>query len=164
MSFASVVRSRPTARANSDTPPFLPRPPLPPQEIGKGKPGPGRGKETGDDITRLERGTSASYLVRRLKHPAPELAEAGLEEVERRVQVAAERTTGAVLPAGQGERNDLGKLPKLSQSARAAQSGVSPRTQRTLDALARRAPGRPRGARPPRQSVPVAAGREDGPR
>ena len=50
--------------------------PLPPQEIGKGKPGPGRGKETGDDITRLERGTSASYLVRRLKRDAPEIAAA----------------------------------------------------------------------------------------
>jgi hypothetical protein len=46
-----------------------------PQEIGKGKAGPGRGK-TGDNITRLpERGTSETYLLRRLKRDAPVLAE-----------------------------------------------------------------------------------------
>lgn len=47
---------------------------LPSHEYGTGKPGPGRGK-TGDKITRLERGTSAPYLIARLKRDAPSIAE-----------------------------------------------------------------------------------------
>jgi hypothetical protein len=49
---------------------------LPEQKIGKGKPGPGRGKKTGDDITRLsDRGTSPSYLARRLIRDHPKIFE-----------------------------------------------------------------------------------------
>jgi hypothetical protein len=46
------------------------------REIGieGGKPGPGRGHKTGDNITRFTRGTSAAYLVARLKRDAPDLA------------------------------------------------------------------------------------------
>ena len=43
------------------------------QEVGRGKAGPGRGK-TGDNITRLERGTSAAYTIARLKRDRPEPA------------------------------------------------------------------------------------------
>lgn len=46
--------------------------PPPPQEIGKGTPGPGRGKKTGSVRTRLSvRGETVEYLVRRLKRDAP---------------------------------------------------------------------------------------------
>lgn len=48
--------------------------PMPEQEIGLGKPGPGRGNKTGDDITRFsERGTSQHYLLRRIARDCPEL-------------------------------------------------------------------------------------------
>jgi hypothetical protein len=49
--------------------------PQPEQEIGKGKAGPGRGKKTTDNISRLSHGTSAAYLVAKLKRDAPEFAE-----------------------------------------------------------------------------------------
>ena len=48
--------------------------PMPEQEIGKGKAGPGRGKKTGDNMTRLSRGTSAAYLVAKLKRDHPKIA------------------------------------------------------------------------------------------
>lgn len=48
--------------------------PMPEQEIGKGKAGPGRGRKTGDNITRLPRGTSAAYLVAKLKRDHPKIA------------------------------------------------------------------------------------------
>ncbi len=51
-------------------------PELAKKEIGQGKPGPGRGNKTGDNITRFsDRGTSESYTIRRLKRDRPELAE-----------------------------------------------------------------------------------------
>ena len=43
------------------------------QEIGLGKPGPGRGHKTDSDTTRLDRG--ATYALRRLKRDRPDLAE-----------------------------------------------------------------------------------------
>jgi hypothetical protein len=44
------------------------------QEIGKGKAGPGRGKKTADDVSRLSHGNSATYLAARLKRDHPEIA------------------------------------------------------------------------------------------
>jgi hypothetical protein len=45
------------------------------QEIGRGKPGPGRGHKTGNDITRFHgnRGTSAAYLTARLARDRPDI-------------------------------------------------------------------------------------------
>jgi hypothetical protein len=61
-----------------------------------------------------------------------------------RVIDAAKKTTGEVLPRGGDQRSterSTGKLPVgQAQPARAASSGVSVRTQRKLDALARQAP------------------------
>lgn len=62
-----------------------------------------------------------------------------------RGKAAAEATTGEVLPADGfvAARDEQGRQiadPVGSQSARARQAGVSPRTQRNLDALARRRP------------------------
>lgn len=48
----------------------------PEQKIGKGKAGPGRGHKTGYDITRFERGVSATYLASRIKRDHPDLAAA----------------------------------------------------------------------------------------
>ncbi len=42
--------------------------------IPGGKAGPGRGKKTGDNITRLKRGTSHAYTVARLDRDRPDLA------------------------------------------------------------------------------------------
>ena len=53
---------------------------------------------------------------------------------------AAEKTDGEVLPRGQSHKDEdeeIGNLPITSQSARAVESGVSPRQQRKLDRLAR---------------------------
>jgi hypothetical protein len=52
---------------------------------------------------------------------------------------AAQATTADVVPMKQGQRTDIGNLPK-SQGRRAEAAGISERTQRNLDALARRAP------------------------
>lgn len=63
-----------------------------------------------------------------------------------RTAAAARATTGEVLPAdGSVNQHTLAEgrqiaYPPPSQSSRAARSGVSPRQQRKLDALARRAP------------------------
>ena len=46
------------------------------QEIGLGKPGPGRGHKTGDNVTRLKRGNSRAYILKRLKRDRPDLADA----------------------------------------------------------------------------------------
>jgi hypothetical protein len=46
--------------------------PMPPQEVGRGKAGPGRGKKTGNQITRF-RGTDASYLARRIARERPDV-------------------------------------------------------------------------------------------
>lgn len=59
-----------------------------------------------------------------------------------RVETAARRTTGEVLPShrpSKDERRQIADLP-TPQTDRAAAAGVSERTQRKLDALARRAP------------------------
>jgi hypothetical protein len=47
------------------------------REIGieGGKPGPGRGHKTGDNITRFKRGTERAYTLARLRRDHPELAE-----------------------------------------------------------------------------------------
>lgn len=66
------------------------------QEIGAGKPGPGRGKKTGDNITRL-RGDSVSYLASRLKRDHPEIA-ARVERGEFRSMRAAAIEAGIVKP------------------------------------------------------------------
>lgn len=55
----------------------------------------------------------------------------------KRVQKAALVTTGKVMSEG---RPKLGNLPSFSQRERASQNGVSPRTQRRLDAIARQRP------------------------
>lgn len=58
-----------------------------------------------------------------------------------RVQAAAVKTTGKVLPSDGSVNQWVGKLPAhLTQDARAEAAGVSTRTQKKLDALARRAP------------------------
>jgi hypothetical protein len=44
------------------------------------------------------------------------------------------------VPTKQGERVDIGTVPRLSQDERAEENGVSVRTQRMLDRLARDAP------------------------
>jgi hypothetical protein len=54
-----------------------------------------------------------------------------------RAAKAAEVTTPDITPNGQGERVDIGNLPKLSQGDRAQQNGIGERTQRKLDCLAR---------------------------
>lgn len=47
------------------------------QEYGKGKPGPGRGHKTGDNITRFKhRGTDPAYSLARLDRDRPDLAAA----------------------------------------------------------------------------------------
>lgn len=51
---------------------------------------------------------------------------------------AADATTGEVLPEGRPEK--LGNLPSFSQESRAQQAGISPRSQRKLDKLARLRP------------------------
>jgi hypothetical protein len=63
------------AKRNSDF--IAPIPEMPKREIGvdDGKPGPGRGKKTGDDITRFTRGTTGrSYLAARIKRDRPDIA------------------------------------------------------------------------------------------
>jgi hypothetical protein len=54
------------------------------------------------------------------------------------IRAAAAKTTGDVLPEGRPKK--LGKLPSLSQAERAKQNGISPRTQKKLDRLARDSP------------------------
>jgi hypothetical protein len=56
-----------------------------------------------------------------------------------RGQKAAAATTGEVLPEGRPPKEKLGKLPS-SQDDRATENGVSLRTQRKLDTLAREHP------------------------
>jgi hypothetical protein len=77
--------------------------PMPEQEIGKGKPGPGRPAKTGDNITRFEedlpalgdvapgaqRGTSAGYLTSRIAREAPEVLEEMKEGKHASVRSAA---------------------------------------------------------------------------
>lgn len=50
---------------------------LPLREIGipGGKPGPGRGKKTGSNITRFKRGTKRDYTLARLHRDRPDLAQ-----------------------------------------------------------------------------------------
>jgi hypothetical protein len=48
--------------------------PMPAREIGKGKPGPGRGGKTDSDTTRLQVGRGSEYLAARIKRDHPELA------------------------------------------------------------------------------------------
>lgn len=54
---------------------------------------------------------------------------------------AARKTTGEVLPRGGDQKSEkrksIGNLPIDTQTARATQNGISPRTQRKLDRLAR---------------------------
>jgi hypothetical protein len=56
-----------------------------------------------------------------------------------RIVAAAERTTGEVLPSHRPAAESR-QVSDLSQPARAAEAGVSERTQRKLDALAHRRP------------------------
>lgn len=49
-------------------------PDLPQQEYGAGKAGPGRGKKTADDVSRLSHGNSTDYLAARIKRDHPEIA------------------------------------------------------------------------------------------
>jgi hypothetical protein len=56
-----------------------------------------------------------------------------------RTQAAAEAMNPKDIPTKQGERSDLGNLPKY-QASRADSNGISERQQRKLDALARKAP------------------------
>jgi hypothetical protein len=65
-------------------------------EIGKGKAGPGRGKKTGTDDTRLSRGGNPSYLAARLKRDHPELA--ADVEAGRMTLRAAAKEAGIVKP------------------------------------------------------------------
>jgi hypothetical protein len=78
---------------------------------------------------------------------APELLSASYTEargarVQAPVPQAAQKTTGQGLSHGGDRRSDTskGKLPLEKLEVRAKQSGVSPRTQRDLDWLARKAP------------------------
>lgn len=66
------------------------------------------------------------------------------EAVSSKIAEAARATTGEVLPARGDHRSEQSECklhPEQKAAARAAQAGVSVRTQRKLDALARKAPG-----------------------
>src|SRR5207249_2737703 len=73
------------------------------------------------------------------KSPRPSARRSWLPTAER-VRAAAEATTGAVLPARRPRAEERCKLHPFPARLRAAMSGVSLRTQRTLDWLARRRP------------------------
>lgn len=71
---APATIARYAAKAKADAIQAARKNPMPPQEIGCGKAGPGRGKKTGDDSTRFGRGsTSSTYLLRRLARVNPEI-------------------------------------------------------------------------------------------
>jgi hypothetical protein len=65
-------------------------PELAAQEVGKGKAGPGRGKKTGADDTRLSRGGNSSYLAARLRRDHPDLA-AEVEAGRMKLRAAARK-------------------------------------------------------------------------
>jgi hypothetical protein len=79
------------------------------QAYGKGKAGPGRGQKTGDNITRLSRGTSAAYRLQILKRDHPDVAAAYARGAYRSVR-AAEIAAGVFTP-----------LTRLEQAQRAYQ-------------------------------------------
>lgn len=65
------------------------------REIGVegGKPGPGRGKKTGDNITRFERGTSRAYILARLDRD-------GLTDLAAKVRAGELSANAAATQAG----------------------------------------------------------------
>jgi hypothetical protein len=76
--------------------------PLPEVVIGKGKAGPGRGKKTADQISRLSYGTGSSYLAARLARDHAGLA-AEVEAGRMSLRVAA-KEAGIVKPPDPGRR------------------------------------------------------------
>ena len=110
-------------------------------------------REQGSDATLTDRGVP--YLVRRLKRDAPVAVEAGKRAQERTVG-AAVSTTGEVLPAHRPPEDETRQIAGLPQPARASRSGVSVRTQRTLDSLARGAPELPGTNADKRRAVETA--------
>ncbi len=70
-----------------------------------------------------------------LKGTYPEAKE--FTRVRAAVVTAALATTPEMAPTKQGERTDIGKLPKSNQSARASTNNIGERTQRKIDRLAR---------------------------
>ena len=59
---------------------------------------------------------------------------------KRGIAYAARMTRVELAPTGRGQRVDLGKLPKSTQAKRAGKAGISVRSQRQLDHLARERP------------------------
>jgi hypothetical protein len=70
---------------------------------------------------------------------APELLKTTFDQAKQftRGQIAAQQTTREDVPEKQGERTDIGKFPKLSQLKRGEANGITGRTQKKIDRLAR---------------------------
>lgn len=80
--------------------------PARPQEVGKGKAGPGRPKKTDEHINRFHKskgGTSSEYLAARLKRDAPDVA-ARAEAGEFRSVRAAAIEAGIIKPLSPVQR------------------------------------------------------------
>jgi hypothetical protein len=87
--------------------------------------------------------TGADYLTARIARDRPDIIERMKvdQQTRERVRLAAEATTGETLPRGGDKKSEewksIGKLPIDRQPARAASNGISERSQRKLDRLAR---------------------------
>jgi hypothetical protein len=106
---------------------------LPERKIGAGEAGPGRGKKTADQISRLSYGTGSSYLAARLKRDRPDLA-AEVEAGHKKLRTAA-REAGIVKPRDQGRQLDKDWAATTPERRAAFVADHADELRRLLDGL-----------------------------
>ena len=79
------------------------------REVGKGKPGPGRGNITADNISRFNYGTNADYLTARIARDHPDILERMKDGKFKSVRAAA-KEAGIVTERKQRMRKPLTTL------------------------------------------------------